>query len=126
MLTGKAADPIAGVLGSLLGVPGAGEGEDLAGPGRDPGPASVGWPAETFAGELPGTASRVKAAAAAMTKAIAPAAPAAARRCRLAARSTRDCASGQGASDHRASRSSSRSRSSSFTGSSLADAFRVK
>src|SRR5215510_8656445 len=103
MLTGKAADPTAGVLGSPLGVTGAGDGEELADPGREACPASVRWPVDSFPGELLGTARSVKAAAAAMTTAAAEAARAAARRCRLAARSTRDCASGHGASDHRGS-----------------------
>src|SRR6266704_732317 len=92
MLTGKAADPTGGVRGNSVGVTRACEGEESADPGLDAGPATVGWPADTSAGELPSTAARVKAAAAAITTATAPAAPAAARRCLLAARSTRDCA----------------------------------
>jgi hypothetical protein len=124
MLAGKAADPIAGVLGSAVGFT-ATEGE-LAGAGRGDEPASAGWRPGNFAGELPSTTTSVKAAAAATTTATAPATPAAARRCRFAARRTRDCASGHGASDQRGSRSSSRSRSSSFTGSSLVDAFWIK
>ena len=123
MLAGKAADPTGGVLGSAVGVAGACDADEPAGPGRDAGPATVGWPVGTLSGELAITADRVKAAAAAITTATVPAVYAAARRCRLAARSTRDCASGRGASDHRGSRSNSRSRSSSFTGSSLVDAF---
>src|SRR5690242_695286 len=125
MLAGKAADPIAGVLGSAVGFT-ATEGEELAGAARDDDPASAGWRPGNFAGELPSTTTSVKAAAAATTTATTPATPAAARRCRLAARRTRDCASGHGDSDQRGSRSSSRSRSSSFTGSSLVDAFWIK
>lgn len=120
MLTGNAADPIGGVLGNPVGVTGAGE-RDVA--GCEAGPANVGWPADDPAGELPSTAGSVRAAATATTTATVPAAPVAVRRCRRAARRTRDCASGHGANDHLGSRSSSRSRSSSFTGSSLVDAF---
>src|SRR5260221_331869 len=75
MLTGKAADPTGGVLGSPVGVTGACEGEEPAGPGRDAGPATVGWPAGTCAGELPSTAGSVKAAVGAVATATRPPPP---------------------------------------------------
>src|SRR5215469_11505416 len=129
MLTGNADDPTGGVVGSPVGGTDVGDWEEWAGSVYDVrlGPAE-GWPADTLAGEPRRTTSRADAAAAVMTTATAPAK--AARRCRRAARRTRDSASGHGASDHRGWRSSSRSRSSSFlwprsspfTGSSFVDA----